>query len=98
MGISSRGRCLCSTDKDYRKLVSILGHCVNSISGLAYDFDYGLALDFCLDQCALLYRLTNLLLLYSVHPTFYFCTVCTVSAISSGIFKNVPCYVYSFIM
>ena len=36
-----------------------------------------------------LYRFSNLLLLYGVHPTFYFCTVCTVSATSSGIFKNV---------
>ena len=32
-----------STDKDYRKLVSILAHCVNSVSGLALDFCYGLA-------------------------------------------------------
>ena len=31
--------------------------------------------------------------MYSARPTFYFSTVCTVSAISSGIFKNVPCHV-----
>ena len=49
MGISSRGRCLWSTDKDYRKLVSILAHCVNSVSGLALDFGNRLALDFGLD-------------------------------------------------
>jgi hypothetical protein len=46
LGISSRGGCLWSTDKDYRKLVPILAHCVNSVSGLALDFGYGLALDF----------------------------------------------------
>jgi hypothetical protein len=46
LGISSRGGCLWSTDKDDRKLVSILAHCVNSVSDLALDFGYGLSLDF----------------------------------------------------
>ena len=49
MGISSRGGCLWSTDKDYLKLFSISAHCVNSVSGLALYFGYGLALDFGLD-------------------------------------------------
>jgi hypothetical protein len=43
---------------------------VTSVSGLALDFVYGLVLDFG----------------FGVHPTFYFCTVCTVSATHSGIF------------
>ena len=38
MGISSCGGWLWSTDKDYRKLVPILAHGVNSVSGLALDF------------------------------------------------------------
>jgi hypothetical protein len=46
LGISSRGGCLWSSDKDYRKLVPILAYCVTSDSGLALDFVYGLALDF----------------------------------------------------
>ena len=46
LGISSRGGCLWSTDKEYRKLVSILAHYVNSVSGLGLDLSYGLALDF----------------------------------------------------
>ena len=46
LGMSSRGRCLRSTDTDYSNLVSILAHCVNSVSGLALDFGYGLAIDF----------------------------------------------------
>ena len=49
-GISSCGGCLWSTDKDDRKLVCILAHCVNSVSGLALDFGYGLALGFGLDS------------------------------------------------
>ena len=81
---------------------------MNSVSGLALDFGYGLALDFCFclyhmqlvnwqRQFALLYIMSNLLLLYGVHPTFYFCTVCTVSATCSIIFYNVTFSVYSFI-
>jgi hypothetical protein len=46
LGISSRGGCFWSTDIDYRKMVSILAHCVNSVSGLSLDFAYGLAFDF----------------------------------------------------
>ena len=45
LGISSSGGCLWSTDKDDRKLVSILAHCVNSVSSLALDFGHCLALD-----------------------------------------------------
>ena len=44
-------------------------------------------------------QIQQLMLLYSVHPTFYFCTVCTVSATSSGIFLALytvsPCSVYT---
>ena len=47
LGISSRSGCLSSTDKDCRKSDSILAHCVNSVSGLALDFGYRFALDFC---------------------------------------------------
>jgi hypothetical protein len=46
LGISYHGGCLWSTDKDYRKLVPILAHCVTSVSSLASDFGHGLALDF----------------------------------------------------
>ena len=53
MGISSRGGCLWSTDKDYRKVVHILAHGVHSVSGLALDFGHGLALDFGLDHMQL---------------------------------------------
>ena len=53
MGISSRGKCLWSTDKDYRILVPILAHGVHSVSGLALDFGHGLALDFGLDHMQL---------------------------------------------
>ena len=53
MDISYRGRCLWSTDKDYRKLVPILAHCVNTVSSLALDFGYGLALDIGLDHMQL---------------------------------------------
>ena len=45
MGISSRGGSLWSTDNDYRKQIPILAHAMNSVSGLASDFGYGLALD-----------------------------------------------------
>jgi hypothetical protein len=48
--MSSRGRCLRSTDKDYRKQITILAHAVNSVSGLALDFGLGLALDLGLDN------------------------------------------------
>jgi hypothetical protein len=54
LGISSNGRCLWSTDNVNRKLVSILAHCVNSVSGLALDYGYGLASDFCLYHMTLL--------------------------------------------
>jgi hypothetical protein len=73
LGISSRGGCLWPTYKDYRKLVSIIAHCENSVSGLALDFCYGLALDFGLDlmqpvnwqpQCALLYRVYTIQLIW----------------------------------
>jgi hypothetical protein len=53
LGISSRGGCLWSTDKDYRKVVPILAHGVHSVSGLALDFGHGLALDFGLDHMQL---------------------------------------------
>jgi hypothetical protein len=54
LGISSRGGCLWSTDKDYWKLVPILAHYVTSVSGLALDFVYGLVLDFGSDHMQLL--------------------------------------------
>ena len=50
LGISSRGRCLWVNDKDYKKQIPILAHAGNSVSGLALDFDHGLALDFGLDN------------------------------------------------
>jgi hypothetical protein len=50
LGISSRGGCLWSTDKDDRKEITILAHAVNSVSGLALDFGHGLALDFGLEN------------------------------------------------
>jgi hypothetical protein len=50
LGISSRGRCLWSTEKDYRKHIPILAHAGNSVSRLALDFDHGSALDFGLDN------------------------------------------------
>jgi hypothetical protein len=50
LGISSRGGCLGSTDKDYRKEITILAHAVNSVSGLSLDFGHGLVLDFGLDN------------------------------------------------
>ena len=53
MGISSRGGCLWSTDKDYRILVPILAHGVHSVSGLALDFGHGLVLHFGLDHMQL---------------------------------------------
>ena len=36
--------------QDYRKQINILAHAVNSVSGLAFDFGHGLALDFGLDN------------------------------------------------
>ena len=53
LGISSCGRCLRSTDKDYRKLVPILAHGVQSDSSLALDLGYSLALDLGLEHMQL---------------------------------------------
>ena len=44
--MASRGGCLLSTEKDYKKEIPILAHVVNSVPGLALDFGHGLALDF----------------------------------------------------
>ena len=46
LGISSRGRCHWSSDKDCRKQITTTAHSVNSVSSLALDFGHDLALDF----------------------------------------------------
>jgi hypothetical protein len=50
LGISSQSGYLWSTDKDYKKMVSILAYCVNSASGLFSGFGYGIALELDLMQ------------------------------------------------
>jgi hypothetical protein len=92
-----------TTDKDFRKMVSILAHCVNSVSSLALDFGYGLAFDFGLDlmqlvnwqrQCALLFRFKTLLLLITTFVQFVLYQQFLLE--HSRMFLAM--YVYSFIM
>ena len=50
MVIYVQPRGLVKTDKDYRKLIPIFAHGVNSVSVLALHFGHGIALDFGLDH------------------------------------------------
>jgi hypothetical protein len=79
----------------YRRLAPILSHCVNSVSSLALDFGYRLALDFGLDHIYATCKLTvtmcfavqNQQLIAAVQCTPFYCLLLYIlSATSSGIF------------